>query len=57
MSTWSLAGDGQDCWLDRTSRSGRVCVGLRFSPEAAPKSVPLDALAKHLGVRQRGLKL
>ena len=27
-----------------------LCVGLRFSPDAAPKSVPLDALAKHPGV-------
>ena len=33
----------------------QVHVGLRSSHEAAPKSVPLDALAKHLGVRQRGI--
>ena len=27
-----------------------LCVGSRFSPDAAPKSVPLDALPKHSGV-------
>ena len=27
-----------------------LCVGLRFSSDATPKSVPLDALAKDPGV-------
>ena len=54
--TWSLTG------VDKTSglaehQAARVRLGLRSSPEAAPKSVPLDALAKHLVVRQHGQKL
>ena len=34
-----------------------ICMDLRSSPVAALKSVPSNALARHQGVRQRGLKL
>ena len=56
MITWSLTE------VDKTAGLAKhyavwVHVGLRSSPETAPKSVPLNALAKYLKVCQCSLKL
>ena len=57
MSTCMVTDrSGQDCSLSRTSHSTSM-GGLEVQFEAEPKSVPLDALAKHLWVRQRSLNL
>ena len=39
MNTWSLTGDRQDRWLGRTVYAAPVRMGLKSSPEAAPKLV------------------
>ena len=58
MSTWSLNMVDKTTGLAVTSHRMGMCVlQLKSNPEAAPKSVPLDALGKHLEVRQCGLKL
>ena len=56
MTTWSLTE------VDKTAGLAEhhavwVHVGLRSSSKTAPKSVPLDALAKKLTVGQCSLKL
>ena len=56
MITWSLTE------VDKTAGLAEhhavwVHVGLKSNPETAPKSVPLDALAKYLRAHQRSLKL
>ncbi len=48
MITWSLTG--VDKTIGLADHAVWVHVGLRSSPETAPKSVPLDALAKYLRV-------
>ena len=56
MISWSLTEEDKTAGLAE-HHAVWVHVGLRSSPETAPKSVPLDALAKYLRVRQRSLKL
>ena len=53
MSSWPLTGVDKTAGLAENHAANGVRVRLRSSLVTASK---FDALAKHLGVRQRGLK-